>query len=368
MTEQAGEPIVVGLTGGIGSGKSQALRFLTALGAEGIDADRVTHEVMALGGPAYQPIIAEFGREIVGSDGQLDRRRLAAQVFADPAALARLEAITHPAVAEAIRARIAATPAPLVVIEAIKLLEAGLSRQLCDEVWVTLAHRDQQVARLMATRHMTAEEIDRRLASQMPPEQMAEQADRIIDTSGTVAETGLQVLGCWAGLGLPFPLVELRPMTANDAEGVAAVLNGIVREGGLTVVDHIYSVKEERAFLQSVHPRFHMTVATVAGIIAAFQEIDVYATYTGAMDHVATMGTFVAAPLRCRKIGQALAQVSLAYAREAGFQKIVIQVRADNPDAQGFYTRLGFNLCGRLAKQALFDGQYVDELLYELFL
>ena len=86
------------------------------------------------------------------------------------------------------------------------------------------------------------------------------------------------------------------------------------------------------------------------------------------MDHVATMGTFVAAPLRCRKVGQTLAETSFAYARATGFQKIVINVRADNADAQGFYTRLGFRPCGRLTKQAFCNGQYVDELLYELFL
>ena len=132
------------------------------------------------------------------------------------------------------------------VIEAIKLLEAGLSRQLCDQVWVTVARREQQIARLPVGRGMPAAEIERRLAAQMPPEQMAAQADRVIDTSGTLAETGLQMLAGWRSLALPFPVVQLRPVEMADAEGVAAVLNGIVREGGLTVVDRTYTVDEEK--------------------------------------------------------------------------------------------------------------------------
>ena len=136
-TGKRNKPLVIGLTGGIGSGKSVVLADLVSLGAEGIDADRVAHEVMAPDGPAYAPIVAEFGRDILAPDGQIDRGELGRRVFADPAQLARLEAIVHPAVGEAIAAHVAASQAPAVVIEAIKLFEAGLSRRLCDEVWVT---------------------------------------------------------------------------------------------------------------------------------------------------------------------------------------------------------------------------------------
>jgi dephospho-CoA kinase len=361
-------PLVIGLTGGIGSGKSAVLKVMAALGAEGIDADRVAHQVMARGGPAYEPILETFGRDIVTADGQIDRPALARRVFGEPEALQRLEAITHPAVADTVQARVAASRAPVVVIEAIKLLEAGLSRALCDEVWVTLARPEQQVARLIASRGMSAAEIQRRVEAQMPAAEMIAKADRVLDTSGMIAETGLQVFKAWADLGLPFPPVEIRPASSRDAEGIAAVLNSVVREGGLTVVDRTYSLEEEQSFLRSLDPRARLTVATIAGRVVAFGEVDIYATYTGAMQHVGTMGTFVAAGLRGQGIGRRLAEANFANARAAGFSKIVINVRADNAGAQSFYVALGFQPCGRLARQAFVDGRYVDELLYELFI
>ena len=122
-----GKPLVIGLTGPIGSGKSHVRSVLVSLGAEGIDADRVAHEVMTPDGPAYPGIVAEFGPDVLGPEGLVDRGKLGARVFGDPAALARLEAIAHPAVGRAIRDRVEASTAPLVVIEAIKLLEAGLA-------------------------------------------------------------------------------------------------------------------------------------------------------------------------------------------------------------------------------------------------
>ena len=98
------KPLVIGLTGPIGSGKSHVRSVLVSLGAEGIDADRVAHEVMAPEGPAYPGIVAEFGSAVLGSDGLVDRGKLGARVFDDPAALARLEAIVHPAVGRVIGA------------------------------------------------------------------------------------------------------------------------------------------------------------------------------------------------------------------------------------------------------------------------
>jgi dephospho-CoA kinase len=367
-TGASGKPIVIGLTGGIGSGKSVVRQTLVALGAEGIDADRVAHEVMAPDGPAYPAIVAEFGPELLAADGQVDRGRLGQRVFADPAALARLEAIIHPAVAEAVRARVAASTAPLVVIEAIKLLESGLSRALCDQVWVTTCRLRQQIARLAADRGMPAAEVRRRLASQMSPAQMVAQADRVIDTGGTLAETAGQVLVAWAELGLPFPPPAVRPGTLADAEGIAGVLNAVVREGGLTVLDRTLTVAQERAFLRRLPPRARLTVAEVGNVVAGFQIIEPYASYTGAMDHVATLGSYVLAPVRGHGIGQAMSRATFAAARAAGCTKLVIAVRADNLNAQAFYTALGFRPCGRLTRQAFVNGRYVDELLYELFL
>lgn len=368
MEHVSHKPLVIGITGGIGSGKSHVRQVLVSLGAEGIDADRVAHEVMQPTGPAYPVVVAEFGPEIVAADGQIDRAALGRRVFADPAALARLEAIVHPWVGRAIAAQVAASQAPAVVIEAIKLLEAGLSRQLCDQVWVTVCSPEAQFARLAASRGMSIAEVERRLAHQMRPEQMLRQADRVIDTSGTLAETAIIVCEAWADLGLPLPTPTLRTATPDDAEAIAAVWRAIVAEGGLTVVDPPFTVAQERAYLEQLSPRGRQTVAVVGQIVVGFQSLDPYATFTRAMDHVGVLGTFVLRPWRGRGLGRRLTEATLAHARQVGFAKFVVAVRADNPGAQAFYRALGFQPCGRLTRQAFVDGRYVDELLFEMFL
>ncbi len=362
------KPLIVGLTGSIGTGKSHVRSTLVSLGAEGIDADRVAHEVMAPGGPAYAEIVAGFGREVLAADGAIERDRLGQQVFADAAALARLEAIVHPAVYAVTRARVAASTAPLVVIEAIKLLEAGFGRRLCDQVWATTCSRRQQLARLKRSRQMAPEEARQRIRHQMPLAQMAAQADRVIDTGGTMAETALKVLAAWRALELPFPAPHIRQAVLADAEGIAAVLNSLVHEGGRTVIDRTYTPAQERAFLRRLPRRSFLMVVLLGKVIAGFQVVEPYATYTGAMAHVARLGSYVAAPARGRGFGRAMSQATFAAARAAGFAKLTIQVRADNPDAQAFYQALGFKPCGRLTRQAFVDGRYVDELLYELCL
>jgi dephospho-CoA kinase len=359
---------VIGLTGGMGTGKSRVLETLVSLGAHGVDADRVSHEVMLPGGPAFEPVVAAFGREMLTAAGEIDRSRLGRRVFADPAALARLESIVHPAVHEAIKRRLAASSAPVFVIEAIKLLEAGLSRALCDVVWVTHCSFRSQLARLKASRGMSAAEVRRRLANQMSPAEMVRQADLVINTEGTYAETDLAVLAGWADLDVPFPPPEYAVATADDAEGVAAVLNSVVREGGQTVIDRTFTPAQERRFIRSLPPRSRLTVARLGRVAAGFQVMEPYADYTGAMDHVAGLGTYVAAPARGRGIGQGLMAQTCAAARQMGYRKFVIMVRADNAGAQAFYERAGFRACGRLTAQAHLDGYDVDEIIYELFL
>lgn len=359
---------VIGLTGGIGCGKSAVMRVLVGLGAEGIDADRVAHEVMAPRAAAYAPVVAEFGQGILAPDGTIDRGALGQRVFDDPAALARLEGIVHPAVAGEVRRRVAGSHAPVVVIEAIKLLEAGLSRALCDEIWVVGCSPETQVARLAATRGMPATEVERRRSAQMPHEQMAAQAQRVINTDGTLAEMALQALVGWAESDIPLPVPLIRPATAKDAPGIAALLKSIIREGGRTVLDHPFTPDETKDYLAGLAPRERITVAQIGGVIAAEQSLDLYVKYTGAMDHVGVLGTFVLAPLRGRGFGRALADATFAFARANGYRKFVINIRADNPDAQAYYQRLGFQPCGRLAEQARVDNHYVDELLYERFL
>jgi dephospho-CoA kinase len=345
---------VIGLTGAIGTGKSNVLQTLVSLGADGIEADRVAHQVVEPGWPAYEAVVAAFGPDILRPDGRIDRHRLGHRVFSDPGKLRRLEGIIHPAVVEVLQVQAAASTAPAVVIEAIKLFEAGLSRTLCDQVWVTTCSRRQQFARLAASRGMLPEQVRSRLAVQMSAREMAAQANRVIDTGGTVEATRLVVLGAWVELGLPLPEPRIRPAVLDDAGGIAALLNAVVREGGLTVIDRTFTPSQGRAFLRALPERSRLTVAEVGKVIAGFQVIEPCAqhAYAATMDHVATLGTYVAESVRGSRLGLNISKETFKHAGAAGYVKLMVQVRADNPVAHGFYTRLGFLPCGRLARQA----------------
>jgi dephospho-CoA kinase len=191
--------LTVGLTGNISTGKSTVARMLADLGAETIDADQVTREVMCAGTPVHAAVVKTFGPEVLASDGEIDRKRLGKIVFADPAALARLEAIVHPATIETVARRVAASDARVIVVEAIKLIEAGMADSY-DSLWVTTCRPEQQVARIMAARDMTRVEAEQRVRAQPPQEKKIAQADVIIDTSGTLAQTRQQVQEAWKRL------------------------------------------------------------------------------------------------------------------------------------------------------------------------
>lgn len=190
---------VIGLTGNIGTGKSTVTRMLADLGATVIDADKLAHEVIAPGTPGWQQVVEAFGQEIVAADGTIDRARLAAIVFSDPAALARLEAIIHPLVIQETDRRIRAIGRGVVVIEAIKLIESGMVRD-CDALWVVTARPEQQLERLVRQRGMSAAEVRRRMAAQPPQAEKIALADVVIDNSGTPEETRAQVEAAWKTL------------------------------------------------------------------------------------------------------------------------------------------------------------------------
>jgi dephospho-CoA kinase len=181
----------IGITGPIGCGKSQVVRWLAELGVHVVDADGVSRSVTAPGHPAHDLILRRFGPAVAAPDGTLDRAALGRLVFADPAALRELEGIVHPAVrpriVEAIEAAEAAG-APAVAIEAIKLVEGGLAAK-CDEVWVVTCDPAVQRERLL-TRGMQAEDADQRMAAQAGlVERLRPAATWVLDTSGTAAET-----------------------------------------------------------------------------------------------------------------------------------------------------------------------------------
>lgn len=195
----ANRPYVVGLTGNIATGKSLVLRQLAGLGAETIDADLVAHQVMQPGTPTAEAIIAEFGEEIRGEDDGIDRRKLGPIVFSDPAKLARLDEIAHPPTVAAIREQVKASQARVVVIDAIKLYEAGLDHD-CDDVWAVYCEPEKQLERLMARNHLDREEALRRIDAQPPQEEKTRRAGRVIDNSGSIEETERQVRAAWAAL------------------------------------------------------------------------------------------------------------------------------------------------------------------------
>ena len=185
-------PYHIGLTGNIACGKSTVGRLLVARGAEYIDADRLVHALMEPGTPENERIVARFGPDVQAADGRIDRPWLGAIVFADPAALKDLEAILHPGVRAEIRRRLAASTAPIFVVDAIKLLEGGLAREM-DAVWVVVCPRAEQVRRLVAERGLSAEHAETRISAQGSQEEKARQATVVIENGGTLAETERQV-------------------------------------------------------------------------------------------------------------------------------------------------------------------------------
>jgi dephospho-CoA kinase len=192
-------PYIIGLTGNIATGKSTVARMLGDLGATVIDADRVAHEVMRAGTPVHRAVVETFGPQVLRPDGEIDRARLGAVVFSDPQALAQLEAIVHPAVLEEVARRIAAAPTPVVVVEAIKLIESGMAEAF-DALWVTTCPVEEQVRRLMADRGLSRPDAEQRVNAQPPQEAKIARADVVISTDGSLEETRAQVEAAWRAL------------------------------------------------------------------------------------------------------------------------------------------------------------------------
>lgn len=182
----------VGLTGGLASGKSFVGRALADLGCCVIKADEIGREVQAKGGEAYEPIVREFGQEILAADGSIDRRKLGAIVFADPQRLEKLSAIVHPIViAERQRQEreyLAAHPSGIAVSEVAILVETGAHRDF-DRVVVAACRPEQQIERAMHRDGLTREEVLQRMQRQLPLDEKAALADFVIDTSGSKEQT-----------------------------------------------------------------------------------------------------------------------------------------------------------------------------------
>lgn len=202
---RTGRPLRIGLTGGVASGKSTVASALRALGAAIVDADAIAREVVRPGGPAYQGVVAAFGPSAVGPDGALDRKALAAHVFADEAARRRLNAVTHPHIRRRMAeegARLTASPeSPVIVFDIPLLLDTTDGRDLdLDGIVVVYADDGTRLRRLTARDGISEDEARRRVAAQVPLEDKVKRADWVIDNSGTAAETQAQVKRLWQTL------------------------------------------------------------------------------------------------------------------------------------------------------------------------
>ena len=194
-------PFVIGLTGNIACGKSTVAAMLAERGAQVIDADQVAHQVMQPPGPVFTAIVQEFGPGIVAPDGTIDRRALGRIVFSDPTRLRRLDQLVHPVTSQVIREMIATSVAPVVVVEAIKLIESGTYR-ICDAVWIVTCPREQQVRRLVEARGLILVEAERRIDAQTPITEKLRYATTVIDNDGSPEDLTRLVRTAWEKLGL----------------------------------------------------------------------------------------------------------------------------------------------------------------------
>jgi len=194
--------VVIGLTGGIGSGKSTVSGMLAQLGAVILNADEVGHETLKPGTEAWQEIASTFGQGVVKDNGEIDRGKLSEIVFNNPEALARLNSIMHPRMYRAMKRSIEERQrqgAEVIVLEAAILVEANWT-PLVDEVWVTTAPEATVVRRLRDSKGLTEAQALARIRSQLPPQERAKHADVIIDNDCELEEVEARVKELWRAL------------------------------------------------------------------------------------------------------------------------------------------------------------------------
>lgn len=191
--------VVIGLAGGIGAGKSEVSHILAELGAAVLDADRLGHEVYLPNTDGWKKVVAAFGEDVLQPSGEVDRRALGGKVFGNPEALAKLNAIAHPAIRQKLADGIEEhkkAGVQVVVMDAAIMIEAGWT-DLADEVWVTTAPVDNVVKRLQARNNLTEEQIRARIASQMSTEERAKHAHVVINNDGDLGDLRRKIKALW---------------------------------------------------------------------------------------------------------------------------------------------------------------------------
>ncbi len=197
-----GVTLVIGLTGGIASGKSVVSQMLAERGALVIDADKVGHEAYAPGSGCYEAVIAAFGRDVVGADGQIDRKALGGKVFGAPAERKRLEGIVWPWMRETMERRLAGLRGegiPVVVLEAAVLIEADWI-PIVDQVWLVTVSPEIARERIMSRNGLTAEQADARIGAQLTNAERERHAQVVIDNSTSLDELRRRVDAEWERL------------------------------------------------------------------------------------------------------------------------------------------------------------------------
>tara|TARA_B100002052_G_C15877701_1_gene597728 strand:+ start:1018 stop:1623 length:606 start_codon:yes stop_codon:yes gene_type:complete len=190
---------VIGLIGGIGSGKSSVSEILKSLGVDVIDADKVGHEAYTPDSEGWRKVISVFGQDIVGPDKQIDRKKLGSIVFSDPNEMDKLNKLMHPIIHDLVKEKIknfSDQGVNVVILEAAILIEANW-QDLTDEIWLAKANQEVVIERVQLRNNFTREEIIKRIQSQMSNDEREKHADVVIDNDGTIEQLQEKVKTLW---------------------------------------------------------------------------------------------------------------------------------------------------------------------------
>ena len=190
----------IGLTGGIGTGKSSVTEAFQSLGAAVINADLLGHDAYLPGTIGFEEVVTEFGQEIVGCDGQIDRKKLGPIVFSDSSKMDRLNEIMHPLIRDLIDERLVSLESSqnkVAVVEAAILIEAGW-KSLFDEIWVVISDREEVINRLGVRNGLSREDAVKRIDSQMSNNERIEHGDVVVENTGSMEDLQTRVNSLWS--------------------------------------------------------------------------------------------------------------------------------------------------------------------------